>query len=349
MEEKLDNLEQPVDSTDSKELNFESENDLLDSVRNLAEQIKNGIHSELSEESSEDTKDSEGSTEADEDNKETKPDEEIDLAEWLDKYELPYELTLKSKGLETKTKKLSELFTLANAGLDYTKKRQEEAPLRKVGEYVNQQGLSLEELQILADAKRGDKAAFGTLAKQYGVDVYDIDTEAKYNPTPQSAYVEHNEAEEIAKEIYSDPTLLQEVQNSFKSIPHNVAEEIVSRADLLDGFRKDVSTGVAQKVIPEVNKRMTIDSINKNNIGKNFYQYYGEVANELLNRSQQQAVQQVEPKQQVVNSIDKAKAGVSSTKISNSTNSVEIDVWSKNLSPDELIEQIKLKAQQMRG
>jgi hypothetical protein len=65
--------------------------------------------------------------------------------------------------------------------------------------------------------------------------------------------------------------------------------------------------------------------------------------------NKQQAVQQVEQKPQVVNSIDKAKAGVSSTKISNSTNSGEIDVWSKNLSSDELIEQIKIKAQQMRG
>jgi hypothetical protein len=347
MEEKLDNLEQSVENTNSNELNFESENDLLDSVRNLAEQMKNGIHSEPSEESSEETKDSENDVEATEDNEETKPDEEIDLADWLDKYELPYELTLKSKGLETKTKKLSELFTLANAGLDYTKKRQEEAPLRKVGEYANQQGISLNDLQILADAKRGDKTAFGTLAKQYGVDVYDIDADAKYNPTPQSAYIEHNEADDIAREIHSDPVLLQEVQNSFKSIPQDIAEEIVSRADLLDGFRRDVSSGVAQNVIPEVNKRMTIDSINRNNIGKTFYQYYGDVANDLYNK--QQAVQQVEQKPQVVNSIDKAKAGVSSTKISNSTNSGEIDVWSKNLSSDELIEQIKIKAQQMRG
>jgi hypothetical protein len=343
---KMDNLEQPVTQTDSNELNFESENDLLDSVRNLAEQMKNGIQSERSEEPSGEEQASEEDGITNEDNSETKPDEEIDVAEWLEQFELPYELTLKSKGLETKTKKLSELFTLANAGLDYTKKRQEEAPLRKVGEYVNQQGLSVDELQILADAKRGDKNALGTLAKQYGIDVFEIDSDAQYRPTPQSAYVEHNEAEEIAKEIHANPQLLNEVQNSFKAIPQGVAQEIISRADLLDGFRHDVEKGIAQSIIPEVNKRMAIDSITRNNIGKTFYQYYGDVANEMFNKPE---VQQVTKEPQVVNTIDKAKAGVSSTKISNTSNSGEIDVWSKELSPDELIAQIKLKAQTMRG
>lgn len=341
-----ENLEQPNLEEDSKELNFESENDLVDSVRNLAEQMKNVVQGE-NELTQDDSVDIEQEDESNSfNNDDVTPDEEVSHTEQVDKFKLPFKVVLKGRKTEYEVNNMKELVTFANAGADYTQKRQEEAPLRKIGEYVNQQNLTMDELQLLADAKRGDKTAISNMVNRYGVDIYDLDTNAEYKPSVQSTFIEHNEVDDIAREISEDKQLLENMQNSLKIVPSNIANEIVARADLLDGFRQDVANGIAQQVLPEVTKRMNIDSITRNNIGKSFYQYYGEVAQEIGNQPEVQQV--AKQTQQVVNPIDKAKAGISSTKISNSTSS-DIDVWDKNLSPEQLIEQIKLQAQRMRG
>lgn len=342
--EQLENQALEQSTKDSIELNFESENDLVDSIKNQAQQMRDVLNGESSvEDTNNDNVTDETQADAEQtENKEQSSDGEFDFAEWLDKYELPHELTLKSKGLETKTNKLSELFTLANAGLDYTKKRQEEAPLRKFGEYASQQNISMEDLQLLADAKRGDKQAVGELAKRTGVDIYDIDTDGSYKPSYESQFVERNEADEIAQDIINNPELFNEVQRNLHVLPRDVQESIVSDASLLNGFREDITNGMAQRIIPEVMKRQSIDTITKSNIGKNFFEYYMDVANEIAN------VQQPKVQQQVANPIDKAKAGVSSTKITTSSDNV-VDIWNTNLSPDELVAQIKLQAQMLKG
>ena len=347
--EELENKSLEQSNTDSNELNFESENDLVESIRNQANEMRDALTQEPSEDTQSDNEVVEEQTEENqEENNDKSPDGEIDLADWLDKFELPHEVTLKSKGLETKTNKLSELFTLANAGLDYTKKRQEEAPLRKFGEYAQQQNITMEDLQLLADVKRGDKQAVGELAKRTGVDIYDIDTDASYKPSESSHFVESNEADEIANEIVSTPELFNEVQRNLHVLPRDIQERIVSDASLLSGFRDDIVNGIAQKVIPEVIKRQSIDTISRTNVGKNFFQYYVEAVEGLTNnQAKQQEVQQV-AQPQVANAIDKAKAGVSSTKITTASNA-GVDIWSSNLSPDELVAQIKLQAQMLKG
>ena len=325
-------LEQSQVDSKEEEFSYETEDELIEHIKSLANQ--NSETDVVEDEVSIDEVVSDETVS--EDKEEPKVDEQFDLSKFIAEFELPHAVKIKDRGLEIEVKKLSELVQLGSAGLNYTNKSTELAPLRKIADYAKQHNIGIDDLEVLADIRNGNKDALASMAKKYGVDVYDIDTEADYKPSADVKHVEVSYADEVAMEMQQSPEVFEAVRGTLSTIPRNVAEHIVSDGNLLSAFRDDVSTGIAQKVIPEAVKRASI-------YGGDFIQHYVNIANEL---SQQQEV----PQQQVVvnNTAAKAKASVSSTS-AGARSEGGLDVWDSKLSPDELVERIRQQANQMRG
>jgi hypothetical protein len=325
-------LEQSQVDSKEEEFSYETEDELIEHIKSLANQ--NSETDVVEDEVSIDEVVSDETVS--EDKEEPKVDEQFDLSKFIAEFELPHAVKIKDRGLEIEVKKLSELVKLGSAGLNYTNKSTELAPLRKIADYAKQHNIGIDDLEVLADIRNGNKDALASMAKKYGVDVYDIDTEADYKPSADVKHVEVSYADEVAMEMQQSPEVFEAVRGTLSTIPRNVAEHIVSDGNLLSAFRDDVSTGIAQKVIPEAVKRASI-------YGGDFIQHYVNIANEL---SQQQEA----PQQQVVvnNTAAKAKASVSSTSAGTRSEG-GLDVWDSKLSPDELVERIRQQANQMRG
>ena len=335
-----DILEQPLE--ESKDITaFQSEDELLDSIRKQAEEAKNSLESDEpadagEEEAQEESSDANGDEVEQEDNGEEKVDESFNLADWLKKN--PFKV--KDRDLEINVDDPKEVEKLLHMGLNYHRKTQEIAPIRKFGEYASQHNISMEDLQMLADLKTGSKEALAELAKRNSVDVYDIDTEAKYQPSEKVTYSEMSEADVVAQEIAQDEVLYGKVKQALTYVPRDFAENVVSDARLLSAFRDDVASGIADKVMPQAIKAHSI-------YGGNFLEHYVNVANVMFAQPEVQAVEpSVDVKPSNPSPQSKAKASVGSG--SSGVNSGELDLW-ENVGEGELLDRIRRQAALIKG
>ena len=331
-------LEQPQVDVDSKDTYEMSEDELVAHIKSLSgteqpepesnDEVVNDVNAEQVE-----TTGDEPTPEADENTE----DPYAKIAEILKQHPVK----LRDSKLEVEVSDLDELIKLGSGGLNYTKKRQEEASLRKVGEYAQQHQLSMDDLELIADIKRGNKDAINGIAKRYGVDIYDVNTDAEYRPSQEVKYVERSEADEVAYDMQMNtPELFEQVRDTLSHVPRNVAEQIVGDGKILKAFKSDVENGIAQAVIPEAIKRASI-------YGGDFIEHYIEVANQKFAQQQpepQQVAQQTKP---MVSPTAKAKAGVSNSgATANGANN--LDLWD-NVSEDELLNRIRQQANLLKG
>ena len=99
-----------------------------------------------------------------------------------------------------------ELIRLAPKALDYTKKMQEIAPHRKNISIMVDNGISTEDLNLLAAMKEGNIEAFGRMSKIAGIDVLDVDTEtsADFVPREYGRSTEQLNIDEVTSTISND-------------------------------------------------------------------------------------------------------------------------------------------------
>lgn len=323
-------LEQP--DLASKDDVYENEDELLEAIRQKANEFRSS-----NENQEENTSESNSENDNDEDvNVETKSnennsDESFDIASWLKQN--PFEA--KDRDLTIKVDDVDEVKKLINLGLNYTRKTQELASVRKIADYAKDHSIEMSDLELLADLKSGNKDALGELAKRNNISIYDVDTEADYKPNEKVAYKEVSEVDLIAQDIAKDEVLYGKVRDALTYVPRDFAENVVSDAKLLSAFRDDVANGITDKVLPLAIKNHAI-------YGGDFIQHYVNIANELFNQN----VESKTPVNQSVSPQTKAKASVGSS--SNGTSSQELDLW-ENVSEQELIERIKRQASLMKG
>ena len=342
-----DNLEQP--NTESNEINYESENDLLDAIRNEAEKQRNALESnteEPTEESASEVVEEEVKTQEDnletsnEDNDNTTLDEDEAVAKWLAEGKFDRAIPLKNKDLTIEITSVQEAQKLMEKGLDYTRKTQELAEIRKYADYVKQHNIAMEDLQTLADLKNGSKEALASLAKRSNIDIYDVDATANYQPSQQVTYREMSEAEMVANEIARDEVLYNDVSKALTYVPSNVGERIVTDAKLLSAFSQDVKSGIAKDVIPQALKNFAV-------YGGDFIEHYVSVANSMFPvDGYAQAPEQVGNKIPNPSVQSKTKASISSN---GGKNTATVDVWNANLSQDDMMEELRRQASILKG
>lgn len=324
--------EEPKVTTD-----YSSEDELLDALRKEAESIKSSYESEpeAEEEAEVETESVETEEAQEPENNEEVVDESFDIAGWLKKN--PYKV--KDRGLEIIVDDPKEVEALLHKGLNYSRKTEELAKVRKVADYAEQHSIGLDDLELLANLKAGNKQALAELAKRNSVDIYsDVDSEASYQPNQEVAYRELSEVDMVAQEIAQDEALYGRVKDALTYVPRNFAESVVSDAKLLRAFSEDIANGVADKVMPIAIRNHAAN-------GGDFLQHYINVANQIF--ATQDAPQEPTVQHKPVSTQAKAKASVGSNQ-SGGANAQELDLW-ENVSEGELIERIKRQASLMKG
>lgn len=334
---------------------------LLEEIRQEADRMKNQSYEEVdtSTKEQEVTKSNEAEAESSQQAEETdaveqestqteeesKAIEKSDEAKEKDISSMVFEtpIMIKNRGLNLPVNNMAELIKMAEMGVDYTRKTQEIAPYRKTVELIKSTGIDESDLQLLADIKAGNKTAINGLAEKYQIDLLDVDPSTKYKQ--QVSLPLYNEADIVAQEIMANQPLAQEFQRVAQFIPNDFKDMMAKDANLLRSFAVDVENGVAQQLLPEVTKIMTL------NPGVDFITAYVHAGDKIFG-SQAQVQQQVQPqaKQAVVNApaSAKEKAGVVAKAPSAASSESDIDIWKDGLSESDIVAKIREQANRMR-
>jgi len=155
---------------------------------------------------------------------------------------------------------MAELEEGFKKGMNYTQKMQEIAPHRKDMNLMSENNLTTDDLNLLIEAKNGNKEALGKLLANAKLDPLDVETEGKeeYTPKDYSKEVPNVEMEQIKNTILSDTTNAPIVETALQSMPEDMYELVSANSNSMGALYKDVQQGVYQKVMPEVIKQQSL-------------------------------------------------------------------------------------------
>jgi hypothetical protein len=253
---------------------------------------------------------------------------------------------IKDRGFEIVVDNFDDLVTLAHKGLNYENKKAELKEAKELKEFISNNKLSNEDLQILIDAKNGDKSAIVELAKRAKVDIYDINDKESYTPSKQTFGV-RNEIQDAINEVSADGELYENVRTMFNVLPEDFKQTLLGDPTLFKYFAYgDVKNGVAQKALPDAMKNF---AVNPHKYVNGFIDAYVEASVKIIN-SQKEEKKPVEntkvdelKRQKVI--IDKANNGASESTFEED----ERKAFEGNLSPQEIVEIAKRQAQRLKA
>ena len=144
-------------------------------------------------------------------------------------------ILIKLNGKVTEITNINDMKDLMERGLGSTKKYQEMAEDRKVIEFMNNNGISMETLNQLVTSD-------GSVPIESNNSQQDMQVQQVVDKISNSAYVE-------------------EFKSGVSFLPDNVKDTIGNSPELLDGLYGDFESGLAQKVLPIVERTMAIKGL----------------------------------------------------------------------------------------
>ncbi len=195
---------------------------------------------------------------------------------------------------------MEELEAGFKKGMNYTQKMQEIAPHRKDMNLMTEHGLSTDDLNLLIEAKKGNKEALGKLIANAKVDVLDLDAEASQDYTPENYAkdVPNVEMEQIKNEILADTEIAPSVENALQSMPEDMYQMVSSNAMGMNSLYSDMKSGMYEKIMPEVMKQQALYGVQEPTIQtylKVAKQYFGQEEQEPTPPQLEKAHTQPEP------------------------------------------------------
>ncbi len=158
---------------------------------------------------------------------------------------------------------MNELMTGFKQGMNYTQKMQELAPMRKSLNIMSENALSEADLNLLVEAKAGNKQALAKLIGDAGVDSLDLEPEeAKdYMPSNYGSEPASFEMESVMREIESDTVNSPKVIDYLETMAPGMKSEIADNPSYLKALYQDVSTGMYENVLPEMQKLAALNGV----------------------------------------------------------------------------------------
>lgn len=184
---------------------------------------------------------------------------------------------------------MEELEAGFKKGMNYTQKMQEIAPHRKDMNLMTEHGLSTDDLNLLIEAKKGNKEALGKLIANAKVDVLELDAEASQDYTPENYAkdVPNVEMEQIKNEILADTEIAPSVETALQSMPEDMYQMVSSNAMGMNSLYSDMKSGMYEKVMPEVMKQQALYGMQEPTI-----QTYLKVAKQYFGQGEQEPTPQ---------------------------------------------------------
>lgn len=182
---------------------------------------------------------------------------------------------IKANGMEFEFT-IDELQKLAPKAMDYTKKMQEIAPYRKTISALKENGLGENEVNLMIDVLKGDKAAIAEVLKRTGVDALDVEpNDAEFRPNDYGKPDHVLDIEEIVSEISVDPEYKiteQVIDRQWDSASRNM---MAQNPQMIKGLHDDIKTGIYDKIAPMALKMKAMSDGTKSDL-----EYYIEAASQ---------------------------------------------------------------------
>lgn len=280
-----------------------------------SEQPEDTAEPEDSEENEEDAGNDEEETEDSEGADDSQPDDEEEKETEAKPESTSYKIKANQMELDLT---VDELVKLAPKALDYTKKMQEIAPWRKSISALKESGMGEQDVNLMIDVLKGDKAAIAEVLKRTQVDPLDLDTEAKdvYVPNQYGKDDTVSQIEEIVNQIRREPEYMiteQVIDDDWDSKSRAI---IANNPDMIMGLHVDIKNGVYQQVAPMALKMKALDGGRLSDV-----EYYIEAGKQFFAQQEQQpepvarqVQKQIEERQADIKEMSSKRKAASLTK-----------------------------------
>ncbi len=167
--------------------------------------------------------------------------------------ELETAVVLKRKGKLFDIKSIDELRNLAEKGLDSTIKNQEISGHRDVIDTIEANGISMDDINLLANIKSGSFDALQQLQSAYGAN----DNAEVQDMTTTST---ESRIEAIAQTVMSS-NYADDFKSVVSIIDSGTMEKFRKSPEALEMLRQDVESGRAKSFLPDVERAMAVDGL----------------------------------------------------------------------------------------
>ncbi len=299
----MSDLVKEIETEEPKELTpdeYEKEYDKLwDEANGIVEKPDEGAeqHNTIKDAKDKDidsNKDSKDEKETDEPSKQSlkEQEEKIDNDEFMseqEKEEAKAFLRIKARGAELELTE-EEAKELASKGIDYTLKTQELAKWKRLIE--NTKDIPENDLNAIKALRDGNKDALLQLAKEYNIDLYDLDAEKEPevpNYLEQGNQPNIEELQSISQRIEADTETRPKVEQVLDVLPADFKEQMVANPKLLEGLYIDIKQGVTDNILNAALKSYYVS-------GGDFLNHYQSAYQKMYNQQtlKPQQVQQVQ-------------------------------------------------------
>lgn len=240
---------------------------------------------------------------------------------------LPMEIAANGSKVKATMNELVEGF---KKGMNYTQKLQELAPLRRSLSIVSSNDISEEDLNLLVEAKGGNKEAISKLLSKGGIDPLDVDVDENKDYVPKDYGKDEVDVDMdmVRKEIQSDTEYAEDVKTAINDMPEDMYTTVSSSAKNLSALHKDVQSGIYKQVMPEVKKLQMLYGNTEPTMDT-----YLKVANTLFESKKAKAPDQAPAKKEVDTEKqkernDKRKRASSGTKSTKKESFIKDDIKS---------------------
>ncbi len=141
-------------------------------------------------------------------------------------------------------------------------------------EFMKQGNLTQDDLRLVIAAKGGDKNAIAKLAEMGKLDLDDIEPEDAGQYQSQFNLQTQSEVEKVAGDILADEVHATAFKHTLSSVPTDFQQEITKDAARLSAFSNHIKSGLAEKVIPLVQKELALK-------GGNFFEAYARIGSQV--------------------------------------------------------------------
>jgi hypothetical protein len=237
---------------------------------------------------------------------------------------------VRADGMDIPVKSLDEVYQMASMGANYKKKMADIAPYRRAVSAMKEHNLTDQDLALLIDIKKGDKAAITKAIQDSNVDPLDLDTENNnYEAKVYGMDEKQQTLQDIEGAIANDPeykTTVNVVNNMWDAESQRRLSE---NPQMIQGLHNDIKNGIYEKVAPEAARLEFLDNGSKSKL-----EYYVEAGRLLAEQQEKSAEVEKQNKVQQEKKIAKKRKAAATTKSKPTKTKTGEPDW-VNMSDDE--------------
>ena len=233
---------------------------------------------------------------------------------------------LKANGKVYPIESVDELYRLASMGIAAHQKFQEAAEGRKIKKLMENNDLSQDDINLLVDLKKGDKAAVAELLNRLEIDPLDLETDdstgkSRYEPKDYAPDDIELRIEDVVSRVKERPKFEETVNVIMNTWDDRSKEAFFQNPDILELLNVDMQpdeTGVSMydRVAPVAEKMKALDGGMKSDL-----EYYIEAGQRVIGAMKQASEQagkanesRTQKKRQENRKVQKKKAAAAPNK-----------------------------------